>query len=422
MANILQAVQTYQSSGLGILQNLFCFLSTANKKFKDFNTLTRNLGDTVGFDLPPRMVANLGSLVVPSFEGVQQRVATLTVGGADAFGTVQAATVPFAFSAQELIFNIDNNDYREKLELSAITELGNVIEGNVAKTILTAPYRFYGDGVTAVNSFGQLAQAMAQFRNFGSANYMYRGYLSDLAVPSIVNSGLQQFAMNRNNEIANSWQIGNFDNTDWYRSNLLPIQNAGTVGNSAQVLTVVSIDPTGTLLTCSGASASDANAIKANDLLQFTDGVVGQPNMRYLTFTGHQVSGSPVQIRATANVASNGGGQVVIPIDPPLISTFGNVNQNINNPVASGMQLTALPSHKAGMIISGDAFFLGMPQLPDQEPFPTANKADSDSGAAIRFTYGSTFGQNQTGFIYDAIWGARIIPEYAMRVVFPLTQ
>src|SRR5262249_59282083 len=120
--------------------------------------------------------------------------------------------------------------------------------------------------------------------------------------------------------------------------------------------------------------------------------------------------------------ASNGGGQVTIPIYPPLISTVGDINQNINNPIASGMQLKALPTHKAGMIISGDAFFLGMPSLPDQEPFPTANKADSDSGASIRFTYGSTFGQNQTGFIYDSIWGAVIVPEYAMRVVFPLSQ
>lgn len=382
--------------------------------------MTRNLGDTVTFDLPVRMTANLGSLVVSSFEGVQQRVASLTVGGADAFGTVQAATVPFAFTAQELIFNIDNNDYREKLELSAMTELGSVIEGNVARTIINGPYRFYGDGVTPINSFGQLASGIANFRTFGSVNYMTRGYLSDLAVPSIVNSGLNQFALNRNNELANSWQLGNFANTEWYQSNLLPIQNAGTIGNAGTVLTVVSIDPTGTLITLSGAG-TDANAIKQGDLLQFQDGVSGQPNMRYLTFTGHQVSGAPVQVRATANAASSGG-NVTISIFPALISTVGDVNQNINNPVASGMQLKALPSHKAGMIISGDAFFLGMPQLPDQEPFPTANKADSDSGAAIRFTYGSTFGQNQTGFIYDAIWGAVIVPEYAMRVVFPLSQ
>ncbi len=420
MSNILQAVQTYQSSGLGVLENLFCLINTANKRFKDFNTMQRNLGDTVTFDLPPRMVANLGSLVVASFEGVQQRVQNLTVGGADAFGTVQAATVPFAFTAQDLIFNIDNNDYREKLELSAMTELGSAVESNVAKTILTAPYRFYGNGTDPINSFGQLAQAVANFRNFGSVNYMTRGYLSDLAMPSVVNSGLNQFVLDRNEQLANSWQLGNFSNTEWYQSNLLPIQVAGTLGETAQVLTIVSIDPTGTIITASGAG-SDSTAINYGDLFQFQDGVSGQPNMRFLTFVGHSVSGSPVQVRATTSAASSGG-NVTFSVYPPLISTVGNVNQNINNPVAAGMQILGLPSHKAGMIISGDAFFLGMPMLPDQEPFPTANKADQDSGASIRFTYGSTFGQNQTGFIYDAIWGASIVPEYSMRVCFPLTQ
>lgn len=420
MSNILQAVQTYQSSALGILQNLYCFINTANKRFENFNTLTRNLGDTVNFDLPVRMVANTGTLVVSTFEGVQQRVASLTVGGADAFGTVQAANVPFAFTAQDLIFNIDNNDYRDKLELSAMTELGAAIEANVARTILSGPYRCYGNGITPINSFGQLAQALAQFRNFGAVSYMTRGYLSDLAVPSIVNSGLNQFTMNRNNELANSWQLGSFSMCDWFQSNNLPIHTAGTLGDDQTVLTVVSIDPTGTQLTLSGAG-TDADAIKQGDILTFQDGVSGQPNIRFLKFIGHTPSGNQVQVRATADAASSAG-NVTVSIFPALISTAGNVNQNITVPVAAGMQVLALPSHKAGMIISGDAMFLGMPALPDQEPFPTANKVDQDSGASIRFTYGSTFGANQTGFIYDAIWGCTIVPEYALRIAFPLSQ
>lgn len=421
MANILQAVQTYQASALGYLQNLYCFINTCNKRFRDFNTLVANLGDTVTYDLPPRMVSQPG-LVVASYLGVQQRVRSLTVGGTDANGNQQAANVPFAFTAQELIFNIDNNDYREKFEMSAMTELGAQIESSVASTILTGPYRFYGDGVTAINSFGQLASALAFFRNFGSVNYMTRGYLSDLAVPSVVNTGLNQFVWDRNEQLANSWELGRFANCDWYQSNLLPVHISGDVGTLGQTLTVISISADGTTLTMSGATPGDANAIFSNDLLQFQDGVGGQPNMRYLTFIGHLPSGNPVQVRATAAAGADGAGHVVVTIDPPLISTAGNVNQNINNPVAAGMQLKALPSHRRGLIASGDSMFLGMPQLPDQEPFPTANKADEMSGAALRFTYGSTFGQNQTGFIFDSIWGSDFVPEYQMAVIFPLSQ
>lgn len=42
--NILQQVQTYQMSNLAYLQNLNCFVSTANTKFKNFEKLTANLG------------------------------------------------------------------------------------------------------------------------------------------------------------------------------------------------------------------------------------------------------------------------------------------------------------------------------------------------------------------------------------------
>lgn len=421
MVNILQAVQTYQASALGWLQNLYCFINTCNKRFRNFNDLIANLGDTVTYDLPPRMAAQPG-LVVSSFLGVQQRVRSLVCGGTDAQGNQQSANVPFAFTAQELIFNIDNNDYREKFEISSMTELGAKIEASVASTILTGPYRFYGDSLNPINSFGQLAQAMAFFRNFGSVNYMTRGYLSDLAVPTVVNTGLNQFTLNRNNEMANSWEVGRFANTDWYQSNLLPVHTSGNTGEDQLTLTVVSIDPTGTQLTVSGAANSDAQAVLANDLFQFQDNVSGQPNMRYLTFIGHEPSGNPVQIRATANAGSTGGGQVTITIDPPLISTAGDINQNINNPVAAGMQILGLKSHRRGLICSGDALFLAMPQLPDQDPFPTANKADEMSGAAIRFTKGATFGQNQYGFIFDSIWGSDFVPEYCMAVIFPLSQ
>lgn len=410
MTNILQAVQTYQASGLGLLLNENCFISTSNTKFKDFENKTANLGNTVTFDLPPRFVAQ-NSLVVSSFEGVQQRALPLTVN--------QQVAVPFAFDAEQLIFNIDNNNYREPLEKSAIAELGAVVEANVASNILTSTYRFYGDGTTAIDSFTQLASALAFYRNYGAPKDNIRGYLSDIDQPTIVGTGLNQFVMDRNEDLAMDWEIGRFSKCDWYTSNLLPLQVAGTVGNSAQTLTVISISIDGTQLTLSGATANDANAIKAGDLLQFQDNVSGQPNMRYLTFIGHLPSANPVQVLATANAGADGSGHVVITVNPPLISTVGNANQNLNNPIAAGMQLKALPSHRAGMISGGQSMFLAMPRLPMQSPFDCSNKYDSETGTSLRFTYGCTFGQNTYGFIYDAIWGVTIVPEYSMRLIFP---
>lgn len=417
MANILQAVQTYQASLLGYLQNMFCFVNTANTRFKEFNTLIANLGSTVTFDLPPRMLAQRG-LVVNTFAGVTQRVASLTVGGNDAQGLLQQANVNWAFTAQDLIFNIDNNEYRQKFEKSAALELGTQIESSVAGQIEKSTYRFFGDGVTPINSYGQLTTGLAFFRNYGSVQADVKGYLSDIAVPSIINTGLNQFVLNRNEETFNSWELGSFDRCDWYRSNLLPIHTAGTMGETSTVLTLVSVDPTGTMLTFSGAG-TDTNAVKAGDLFQFQDGVSGQPNIRYLTFIGHEPSANPVQFMATADAESSGG-SVTITVNPPLISDPTNVNYNLSTALAAGMQVIGLPSHRCGLITGGDPLFLGLPMLPDQAPFYTANTPDEDSGVSLRLTTGSQFAQNSTGTVLDCMWGCTLVPEYSMRVVFPL--
>lgn len=411
-ANFLTQVQTYQMAHLAYLLNYSCFIHTSNKKFKDFNKLTANLGDTVTFDLPTRFVANPS--LVWSFQPAVQRTQSLTVGN--------ALSVPYAFSAQQYIFNVEN--YMKEFGKGATAELAAKVEGNVAGLAETQPYRFYGDGITQINSFGQLASMLALYRTYGYAHEDIKVYLSDQAVPQIVNSGLNQFVMRRNEELSNSWMVGNWMGVDFYQSNLLPVHTAGNAGVLAQTLTVVSTnDATGnniTQITFSGVSASDADCIKKYDSLQFVDNVSGQPNQRYLTFVGHQPSAAPVQLQATADAASTAGSQVTVNISPALCVTAGNQNQNISSNVVAGMKCTVLPSHRCGLIVGGNSLYLAMPRLPDQPPFPTSNEVDEETGVSLRLTYGSILGQNTMGFGQDAIWGSTLPGEYAMKIAFPI--
>jgi len=269
-----------------------------------------------------------------------------------------------------------------------------------------------------------MANALAFFRNYGAAVMDTKGFLSDLTFPLIVNSGLNQFTLNRGNEEAMSWEIGEFSNCEWYQSNLLKTHIAGTEGQQASVLTVVSttLDANGAVIaiTFSGTNAAnDVNSVKAYDKFMFSDGVSGQPNMRYLTFIGHKVSQNPVQFRATADAGSTAGSQVTVNIFPPLQVNAGQ-DQNINNPIVAGMQVTVLPSHRCGLIYSGNPLFLAMPRLPEEVPYPTAIATDPDSGASLRSYYGSLFGQNQRGYVTDCIWGSTLVDEYAMMVALPV--
>lgn len=436
--NVLQQVQTYQRSNLALLENLNCFMNISNTRFKDFENITANLGSTVTFDLPPRFTTAQG--LVASFQPAVQRVLPLTCD--------QATNTSYAFTAQERIFNVekDTESYMEMFGRSAVAEMGANIEANLAlnanshvpvntvvngQTVPTGalhtesgPFRFFGDGLTPINSFQQLAQMIANFKNFGSVQQGIKVVLPDTVIPAIVGTGLNQFAPNRNNEISMSWEVGEFGTPPvmYYQSNLLPIHTAGTLGDAGTTLTVVSTnDPTGaniTQITFSGAG-TDANAVKSGDLIQFQDGVSGQPNMRFLTFIGHVQSNQPVQVRATADAASSGG-NVTINITPALQSTSGS-GQNINHNIVAGMQVKILPSHRCGLVIGGDAFYLAMPRLPDQYPYPTAAEYDPDTGVSMRMTYGSLFGQNQMGMIHDSTWGSVLVPEYSMRIAFPVS-
>lgn len=440
--NILQQVQTYQRSSLGLLQNLCCFVSTSNTKFKDFDKIQANLGSTVTFDTPPRATTSAG--LVATWQPAVQLVETLTCD--------QAFNSSFTVTAQQRIFNLEKgeDEYIEVFGKSFITELANEVEGNLALNAISAvpvmtvdangqsiptgalhtesgPFRYFGDGTTQLTSYTQLAQMIMQFKNFGAVSHGIKVYLPDSVYPSIVGSGLNQFAPERNNDIAMSWEVGEFGTprVKYYQSNLLPMQFAGSVGSNATVLTLVSTnDPTGqnvTQLTFSGASASDANAIKSGDLFQFNDGVSGFANMRYLTYIGHKVSINKVQNRAIANAASDAFGNVTINLSWPL-NWSGGQSLNLNQPLQPGMQITVLPSHKAGLIVGGDAFFIAMPQLPDQRPFDTANEYDPETAVSLRMTYGSIFGANQKGIIYDETHGSIAVQQYCMRVIIPLSQ
>ena len=389
--NILQNVQTYNKADLAYLQNRYAFIYTANKRYKDFQKANpANLGDVITFDKPPRF-SGVNGLVV-NFEGVEQRVQTLTCGN--------ALNIGISISAQQMIFNVE--DYMDRFGKAAIDELGALVEANVAQNCITQPYRFYGNGLTPINSFGQLAEALALFRNFGAARDNTRGYLLDIAVPAIVNTGLNQFAQNRNNEIANTWELGEFSQCAWYSSNLLPTHISGTEGQAQTTLTVVSttLDSNGavTAITFSGTTnASDPNSVQAYDKFQFQDNVGSLPNIRFLTFIGHQTSSVPAQFAAASQAASTSGSQVTVTLTQPLQVTSGK-NQNINTPIVAGMQVKALPSHRAGMIQSGNQFYLAMPVLPDQDPFTTSVVTDPDSGASLRMYTGTSIRPKPTRY------------------------
>jgi hypothetical protein len=408
--NQLQAVRTYQKSELAYLQNYNVFINRANKKFQNFQDIRFNLGSTVNFDKPYRFTTT--DSLIADMQAVEQRVESLTVD--------KVKTVAYEFNDEEIVFNV--HDYMDDIGYGAVEELSSQVEIDVSSMARTTAYRCYGDGVTAINSYGQIADMLYLYRNYGAPRAV-DVFLPDSAVPGIINSGLSQFVLKRNEETAQSWMLGNFDSAEYLRSNFLPLHEAGVVGNDELELTVVSTnDPTGaniTEITFSCSALSEADAIFQYDTITFSDGVPGQENVRFRTFIGHAPSDNPVQLLASADAGTNGGGQVTVQFTPAL-SVLPGKNQNITTNIVAGMKATVLPNHRCGFIVGGNAMYLAMPRLPSTEPYISSNVTDKNTGANLRLYYGYIPDKGVKGFVRSIIYGYKAVDEYCMKIAFPV--
>lgn len=436
--NILTNVQTYQKAELAWMMNTFVGINISNKKFLNFQDKEANLGDTVTFDLAPRASTQNGLVV--NLQDSVQRVQSLVCS--------QAVNSSYAFSSQQLLFNV--MDYMERFGKSRILEIGTEIEADILKNLAgevrvsnpqdprfgqivdpaSGPYRFFGNGsngiMDPIDSSGQLAQALASFRDFGYNPTDLCGILPEVNIPAIINTNANQFTPKRADQEVYDWMLGRFSGCDWYRSTLLPLHTSGNVGNASGTgneLTLVSTnDPSGTnitQLTFSGASASDADAIFVGDRAQFLWGTPGLDDIYFRQFIGHKVSSQPVQFRVTADAQSDGSGNVTVSIYPALSSVPG-INQNLSTSLQPGMKVRFMPTHRVGVIMSGNPLYLAMPRLPDQHPFNTVQTTDPESGASIRHYWGSQFGQNVNAYVYDQIWGSTFVAENGQALLFPV--
>ncbi|WP_299079150.1 hypothetical protein [uncultured Paraglaciecola sp.] len=414
MTNVVVNVESYTQASLALLSNTNPFIKLTNKKYKHIEGIPGQRGTTALFDEPPT-VDYVPSLAFGTFGSYTQKSVPISVE--------KEGSIPLGTPELEKLFNIDVDNYMTPLAKSGVVTLGTKVGKDVALNCKEHTYLTYGDGTDSIQSYQSLDQAIENYRDAGNPiTDEMCGIIPMTACPKIIGNGLTQFAPSRNDEIANSWELGEFAGVKWYKSNLLPRHVAGTVGDQATVLTVVSINAAGTQLTLSGAANSDANAIKKYDILTFSDGISGQPDMRYLTYFGSEETNSVVQVRAQSDVASDETGEVIIDIFPALISTSGDRDSNINNAVTAGMQMTAKKSHVCGLLFAKSAFMLAMPKLVDTSPYENSTMTDPSSGISLR-TYNGYFPQTAVkGFVQQVAWGSRLADRYGMRLAFPTSN
>lgn len=408
--NNFQNVQTYQNAMLLALQNEMPVVANANKKFDNFQNLVANLGTTVLYKKPGRVTTSAS--LVWDIQGINQRTQSLTVD--------QPVSSAVEITDPQALFNMDVADFMKDFGDDIVTKIGAQMETYASLDFIKHPYRFYGDPNQPISTFKDLARAVTMFKNYGSAKRECFGFIPDMSKDNIINSGQNQFTPERNNENAQSWELGSFSQTKWMTSSLLQSHLAGSEGQAGTTLTVVSTtkDASGniTAITFSGCSAaSDADSVKQYDRFYSTDAT----NFM-LQFSNYQKSANPIQFQASADAASNGSSRVTVTLKVPLYPGQSVTDSvAINNDIVAGMTFKVVDSHTAGCIYSGDPHMFASPMMGSQDPFASWSETDPKTGMGISFAAGAFLGQGKQAVGGYGIYGSTFTPEYGMTLLFP---
>lgn len=409
--NILEQVVTWNMVDLKVFQNLCCAVANANTKLINPASFKGNLGAVINYETPPQLVTK--DTLVANFQQIDQNSRSLVIN--------QEKNVSVAGTAEEIIFN-NLEEYSKRIGDSAMQALATKVEEDVISVFESNTYRFYGNGSSQINSAQQLATALARFTGYSNAPGVRKVYLDLGAVPAIVNSMQNQFTMERNNENAKTWEVGNWNGAEYFQSNLLKVHLSGECGIQDDTLTVVSHngDVNGNNITqitfSSALFVSQLGAVKKFDKMQFISA-----GLYALTYQGSAFTDLSVQVNITAD-ADVSGSNVTVNIFPALNSQAGGQFQNINTNIVAGMQAKIISSHKCGAIVSDNALFVGMPPLPSTYPFPSAQATDPNSGVSVRLYYGTIPFENVYGWTRDCVWGKDLTPQNAMMMAFQIQQ
>lgn len=448
--NVLPAVTTLNRSSLGILENINPLTTTASKEFENFETIKGQLGISVNIRRHPRAVVKDG-LVADTSNGIAQEFYTLQVGGYDQtgapagnngtydqYGNTCAGTSYYKASSEDLIYNFNANNigFMNEVAYASTAELGASIERSLGQRLITGTYLFWGAGIDAnnnivpINTYKQLVDAKMTFSMMGQQSDKYMMVLPHDIIPNMVNTNLSQFVTRRNEEEAQSWEIGDYANISLNVSNLLPTHTAGDFANEGVELTVVSVktDTNGgvTGFVCSGAGTSTS----ATALRKFDLGYITTEGLNFVTFVGHVNSKQIIKFQVTSADAP-ASGNIEFNIYPTLYAdpaTPGGL-QNINAPIVAGVKMKFVPSHSVGILMnmsgvngSNSPLYMAMPRLPTHEPYPTSSLMDPRTKLSMKAYYGARFENEEYGYVQKALWGSMLASHLATRIILPISS
>ncbi len=404
MANTIVTPTAVATVALEVLENELVFAKLVSR---DYDDLFSYKGDTVYIRKPVRPTirtsATIGS--IPDVEEGKVAVAMDKVAGAD-----------FNFTSKELTLSMDRIE-RDVIRPYMIG-IANQIDGDLA-ALSANVWNWVGSPGTNVNSWAGFARGPQRLMEMGVPGGDWRATLSPQDAYALAGSFIQNtYDEKRVRSSIEEARIGTVAKTNVYGTQNVRALTTGArggtplVNGASQVSTWTNVKDTNTqTLNFDGCTASITGWGKAGDVFTINNVYAVNPQTKQvLTFLQ--------QFVLTADVNSNGSGQVAATISPAIIAT--GPYQNVSAAPADNAPMTfvgtAATPYYSNMVFAPQAFTLVTRPLdvPAERPMAVSK---SYKGLSVRVIPDYDFTNDVSRWRLDVLYGVKAIyPDLATRL------
>jgi len=401
MANTILTPTVIAKETLMAFKNAMGFTKGVNRQYsEEFAIKGAKIGTSVTIRKPPRFTVSTGATLVN--QDVTEESASLTLNN--------HKHVAFKFSSQELTLSIDR--FRERYLDNAALALANQVDSDGLLMAYQNTANSVGTPGTTPSALLTYLQAQQKLNEMGCAVGSKRTvFLNPGASTSIVDSLKSLFQSG--DKIAQQYEqgmMGEAAGAKWKMSQNIYTHTVGPLGGTPLVN---GASQTGASLITDGWTAAAASRLKKGDV--FT--IAGVNAVNPIT---KQSTGALQQFVVTADVSSDGSGNLTAAIYPSIV-TSGALQTVTASPADNaaltivGAANTATPQN---ILCDENAFVLGCAdlELPQGVHF-AAIASDPESGLSVRIVRAYDISADSFPCRLDILYGwAAVRPEWSCRI------
>lgn len=390
---------------LRVASNSLKFVGAITKKLSDdYKVSGTKVGATVSVRLPQRFVTTKGQALQQ--QGLSDVAVPITI--------TDQANIAFGWSS--FSETLELQDMYDRYVNPAAYQIANTMDADGLSRVYQDVFSVEGTPGTVPNANSTYLNAAARLTNFAVPSRPRRMLINSLMRATIANANLSLF--NPPKDISELWKEAMFSGAalswdEWYEDvNAFPHQ-VGALGGAPLVN---GASQSGSSLVTDGWTASAATRLKKGDVFIIGSGAT---QVNAVNPQNYRSTTQAQQFVATADAASDGSGNMTIPIYPPIITS--GAYQTVDAAPVDNAAITVIGAANTvspqGLGFHPEAFCMASADLIMPKQGQAKRVRMPGVGLSLRYWESSDIMTDQHPSRLDVIYGFKTVrPEFAVRI------